>query len=454
MLDEADVIDAVRVLWSQHRDELLEHDRVYNYVRGKYGVPDVPEGATQELKDIARESVKNVLRMVRDAFAEPLRVTGIRAAGSDDNDAAAWGLWQAQKLDARQAEAHRAAVTYGTSYAFIETGGIRLRTPRQAFAVYADPHVDDWPVFALETWMDFTDPKRPLRRGRLVDDEAYYPVTLGAVSRMQLESERSNSTSRRLRPELDGDPIPHGLDHAPVARFINVRDAEDLVEGEVAPLIPEQRAINAVNFDRLVVSRYGAFPQKYVTGWLPESSNALVQASVQRLMAFQDSDVKPGAFPSAQVEPYNSILAEMVVDVAMKAKLPPFGISGNYANLAADALAVIRAPYEAKLSDKRTSFGETWEQALRDYGALNGVLLSDDVEVVWETGEARSYAQVVDGISKLAAAGVPIDTLLDDVPGWTQQRVDAAKGGVRRAQSRAALQLLRGGAQPPEPPAA
>jgi hypothetical protein len=41
--------------------------------------------------------------------------------------------------------------------------------------------------------------------------------------------------------------------------FVNARDAEDLIVGEIAPLLVLQRAINAVNFDRLLTSRFGAF---------------------------------------------------------------------------------------------------------------------------------------------------------------------------------------------------
>lgn len=444
MLTDEEVVDTVRDLWARHRNELADHDRVYNYVNGRFGVPEVPEGASDELKQIARESVKNVLKRVRDAYVHPLTVNGFRAAESAENDAAVWALWQEQKLDARQAEAHRSAVTYGTGFAIIEESGIRLRSPRQVFAVYADPHVDDWPVYALETWVDRSG-KKPMRRGRLFDETHVYPITLGNVTEHQLRAEETESTQRRFTIAVDSDeePSPHGAEQAPVARFVNDRDAESLVVGEVEPLIPKQRAINSVNFDRLVVSRYGAFPQKYVIGWAPATESELVKASVQRLMAFDDDTVKAGAFPAAQVEPYNAILAEMLVDVAMDAMVPPFGLTGSYANLAADALAVIRAPYETKLRSKRASFGETWEQVLTVYAAMKGVSVPADAEVVWDSGEARSYAQVIDGISKLVPAGVPIEALLDDVPGWSQQRITAAQAAIRREAGRSVLDALR-----------
>lgn len=446
MLNDDEVISTVRDLWSRHRDELAEHDRIYNFVRGKYGVPAVPESAGDELQDLARMSVKNVLTLVRDAFSQPLRVVGFRSPTDAENDAEVWRLWQEQKLDARQKEPYRAAVTYGTAYAVISEDGIRFRTPRQVFAVYADAEVDDWPAYALETWIDRSG-KKPVRRGRLFDETHVYEVSLGSLSEHAAKAEQSSSIQRRIIVSIDEEiePKEHGFDHPPVVRFVNDHDAEDLVEGEIAPLISDQKAINAVNFDRLVVSRFGAFPQKYVIGWAPDGPAELAKASAQTLMAFEDSaqDVRVGAFPQATVEGYNSILEEMLVHVAMKSGIAPFGITGSFANLAADAIAQIAKPYQDKLGTKQDSFGESMELVIRTFAALRGVEVPEDAEVVWDETEARSFAQVVDGIVKLNGAGAPIEELLEDVPGWTQQRVQSVRAAIRRAAGGGVLAALR-----------
>lgn len=433
MLTPDEVVSTARDLFSRHRDELATHDRVYNYVRGRYGIPDVPDGAGDELQDIARMSVKNVLSLVRDAFSQNLSVIGFRSPEATENDDV-WDLWQANRLDARQAEAHRSAITYGTAYAVVGDT-LRIRSPRQLFAVYADPQVDEWPVYALETWIDYTE-KKPLRRGILRDDEFEYHVTLGHVTRIQ--GEATDSVSRRLTvtPAVDDDgndiqPAPHGAmvdgePVCPVVRFINSRDAEDMVSGEIEPLIGLQKAINAVNFDRLVVSRFGAFPQRYAIGWAASSKDELVKASMARLMAFDDEEIKVGSFPAASVDPYNSILEEMLTHVAMTAQIP-ISAFGKMANLSADALAMAEAPHQRKLIDKRGSFGESWEQMLRLLGDLNGLKVDAAAEVVWRDTEARAYGAVVDGITKLTASGVPIEVQLDDIPGWSQQRAKAAR---------------------------
>ena len=44
------------------------------------------------------------------------------------------------------------------------------RSPRQLIAVYADPQLDEWPLYALETWVDQSGGKRT-RRGMFIDDQ-------------------------------------------------------------------------------------------------------------------------------------------------------------------------------------------------------------------------------------------------------------------------------------------
>lgn len=453
MLNPDEVADVTRDLWARHRDELPRHDRVHDYVQGTRGRPEVPEGAGDELEDISRLSVKNVLSLVRDAFAQSLAVTGFRSP-TDTENADVWGRWQAARLDARQAEPMRAAIEYGSSYGIV-TDSVRFRSPRQMFAVYSDPHVDLWPVYALETWIDDSE-KRARRLGILYDETHTYPIDLGNVTRVRAgrddRDEETFSRRQTVTPGYDpADAAPHGNEGCPVVRFVNAHDSERIAVGEIEPLIEQQRAINAVNFDRLVVSRFGAFPQRYAIGWAAASSSDLVRASMARLMSFDDEGVKVGAFPAASVEPYNEILEEMLRHVAMTAQIPPLALTGAIENIAAEAAAMIEAPYQRKLASKRESFGESWEQMLRLMAARDGLEVADDAEVIWRDSESRSFAAVVDGITKLANANPALlEVLVDDIPGWSQQQADAARAAIRRSRGTStvldALRQVPGGA--------
>jgi len=222
-----------------------------------------------------------------------------------------------------------------------------------------------------------------------------------------------------------------------VVRFVNRGDVEDLLSGEVEPLEGDQRTLNAINFDRLVVSRFGAFPQKFIMGWAPETGGELAKLSARRVLAFEDSaqDVKAGSFASADVAAYNSLIDEQLAYIATKARVQVHSLTGKLSNVGTETIALIDSPNQRKSAAKRLRFGEAWEQALRKAAEREGVEVPDDAEMVWADTDARSFAQVVDGIVKLASQGVPIETLIDLVPGLSQQKVDVIADAIRVANS-------------------
>jgi hypothetical protein len=306
-----------------------------------------------------------------------------------------------------------------------------------------------WPQYAFETWIDQTDAK-PFRRGVLYDDAVMYPLEFGEVP--VLPRDRNATDVARAAEIRDfGEPVTHGASQCPVVRFVNARDAEDVIVGEIAPLLTLQRAINTVNFDRLLVSRFGAFPQKVISGWSGAESEVL-KASAKRVWTFEDPDVKTQSFPPASMEQYNSVLGEMLEHVAMVAQISPAQVTGKLINVSAEALAAAEANQQRKLQSKRDSFGESWEQTFRLAAEIDGdTTTSEDesAEVVWRDTEARAFGAIVDGIAKLAAAGVPIAELLELIPSLTQQKIQAIKDSVRRGQATQLITALQRPAPPP-----
>ena len=121
MLDDDGVRGIVDDMWRLHLSERTYLDRIYGFTAGQLGAPHIPEGAEVEIKDLARLSIKNVLGLVRDSFTQNLCVTGYKSALAKEN-APAWDMWQRNRMDARQAEVHRPAVTYGASYVVVTEG--------------------------------------------------------------------------------------------------------------------------------------------------------------------------------------------------------------------------------------------------------------------------------------------------------------------------------------------
>ncbi|AEK09820.1 portal protein [Mycobacterium phage ShedlockHolmes] len=458
-LTDAQIVKLVQEMWLLQLTERSQLDRIYEYTKGRRGRPKLPEGASDEVKDIAALSVKNVLRLVRDSFAQNLSVTGYRDLSAQENSAG-WQDWQRNRMDARQAEVHRPAVQYGCAYVTVTPGPDgpewRTRSPRQLLAVYDDPVLDAWPQFALETWVA-TKNAKPHRRAVLYDDLYMYELDLGEVP--VIDKGDGESASKPISVREVEDVIPHhatfnGKPVCPVVRFINDRDADDMIVGEIEPLIGMQQAINYVNFDRLVVSRFGANPQRVITGW-SGSKTEVLKASALRVWTFDDPEVKAQAFPAASLQPYNDVLNEMMQHVAMEAQINPSTIT-SISNVSADALAACEHNMQLKLANKRESFGESWEQVLRLSAAMgDDAETADDAaaEVIWRDTEARSFATVVDGIVKLATAGVPIEFLLPLVPGMTQQQISAIKQAMRGGGTQSLVEKLLSLPQPTEPDA-
>jgi hypothetical protein len=442
-------------MWQMHLSERHEFDRIYEYVKGNFGVPSIPEEASDEVRELALLSVKNVLTLVRDSFAQNLSVVGYRNATANEDDEA-WEIWQRNGMDARQAEIYRPALTYGCSYLTVTPSAsgpiFRPRSPRQILAVYDDPTLDLWPQYAVETWVTQKNAK-PHRRGVLYDSKFMYHLNLGEIS----AGDGAAEVARVNRPisvveieeitehgaTFEGEPV------CPVVRFINCRDADDMIVGEIAPLINLQKAINSVNFDRLLVSRFGANPQRVITGWSGTKQEVL-KSSATRVWTFDDPDVKAQAFPPASVEPYNSIIEEMLQHVAMVAQISPSQVVGKLVNVGPEALAAAEANQQRKLAAKRESFGESWELALRLAAEMIGqptenaeeTIANSGAEAVWRDTEARAFAAVVDGVTKLAASGVPIEHLLTLIPGMTQQQVQGIKEAMRGAQATSLVERL------------
>ena len=243
------------------------------------------------------------------------------------------------------------------------------------------------------------------------------------------------------RAVYDGEGV------CPAVKFVNGGDADSGPLGEVEPLIDSQRALNEVNFDRHIVSRFGAFPQKVITGWTAGPAEVL-KASASRVWTFGDDRVRAAALPAASVEPYNSVLEEIVRHIAQVAQIAPTQIVGQMANLSAEALWAAEASQQRKLDAKRRAFGESWELALHlaVETESGSAAVPHGAEVVWRDTEAHSFGSIVDGVTKLAAQGVPIDLLMTLVPGMTQQQIKAIRDRLGVDPTPSALAAL---ADPP-----
>jgi hypothetical protein len=121
-------------------------------------------------------------------------------------------------------------------------------------------------------------------------------------------------------------------------------------------------------------------------------------------------------------------------------------------NLSAEALAAAESGQRRKIAERETTWGESWEQALRLAASVEGVDVADDAEVRWRDTEARSLAATVDALGKLTQMlGVPPQELWEKVPGVSQQDVERWKATAQSSDAFAQLATLLDGQAEPAP---
>ena len=169
MLNESKAREAVTALLDTHVAERLAFDRIHEYMCPWDSATAVAHiGASMESKnraqhaEIARMSAAPFVSLVVDTYSQSLKVDGFYTREHDH--AAAWQWWQRNKMKARQTGLHRAALTYGTSYASVlpadggEAVHIDVYSPRRMVTYYGDTvglpgrpaSSDEFPMLALE----------------------------------------------------------------------------------------------------------------------------------------------------------------------------------------------------------------------------------------------------------------------------------------------------------------
>lgn len=450
-LSESQARDAAAAILAARKGDEARLDRIDRYIRGEHDRPWQPKSAGREYLALADRARTNWLPLVVDVLAQDLIVEGYRLP-DDPHNAAPWAHWQANGLDARQLGVHRATAGYGWSYGVVLPGlgapVIRGYSPRRMVALYDDPTDDEWPTVA---GLVIPQPRGRGLRMRLYDDLAVYELAAPADSdRLELAA---------------GAPKLHQLGVCPVVRFVNRFDLDGRPVSEVEPLIPMQDRINETVFGLLMAQTYAAFRQRWATGLAiptdPVTGEPVepFSAAVDRLWHATDPAVKFGEFQQTDLSGHLSSLEAGIRHLAAVSQTPPQALSVPISNLSAEALAALQQGHERKVSERKALLGQAWKQVFR----LAALAAGDPPEsadprarVIWRDTEARSLAQTVDALGKLAQMlGVPPQALWERVPGVTTTEVEEwralAAQGDPLAQLSAVLDAQAAGAPAPAP---
>lgn len=419
--------DVVRELVRIRREDRPHLEHVRNYLSGRQAPVYIPRDARREYRWIAEQSNVNVLPLVIDTIAQSLYVEGYRTT-EDGRELEAWEHWQANRMDARQTGVHRAALSYGSAYVMVLPGdrapAWRPYSPLELTAAYADPVNDEWPQYAMTVRRV---PHLKTMSGSLIDATHRYWFTVE-----QVDSEQ---------PRVSLDQVDeHGVGWVPVVRYVNRFDLDGQLLGEVEPLIAMQDQINSTTFNLLMAQQFGAFRQKWVTGFdVPRDEQDRpiepFKAAVNRLFVAEGEQTRFGEFDSTDLKGYLDSRESTLRNLSTVAQVPPHHLIGQMSNLSAEALAAAEVQQTRKVQERKALFGESHEQVLRLSAFVAGDSEAfdrdEDAQVIWRDTEARNLAATVDALGKLTQMlGVPPEVLWERIPGVTAQDVERWKGAA------------------------
>lgn len=458
---KAQALEAVNtVLTSQRLTEKTRLNRIHQALQPNLDFASytattitIPADAPPLMRELARKSETNYLPLLVKTFSQVMKADGYQTVDSV-GETDPWVWWQRNRMDSRQAGLTRSALSYGAAYATVLPGtygrgepgpAISLYSPRKLTALYQDPESDEWPMLAVSVdeqgdgtaIVSLYDEEFVYRFGVDYPNGSFLPVAGLSIS----------YGSGRLTYI---DQQEHGVGVTPVIRY---RD-RNLLAGEesmgiVEPLMTLQERINETTFQMSVTQYFQAFKQRYVLGWVPESTEQELKASAARIWYLDKDpeDIKIGELPGGDVEPYINSRNSAIRDFAAIGQIPAqaLGIDG-ISNISDATLAGLEAAKNRESGEIMTSLGESHEQMLRLCAQIDGnEAAADDYnsEIRWRNFEARSFAQTVDGLGKLATMlGIPAEALLEDVPGFTGQRLERVTEELRRSAATSRIQAL------------
>jgi hypothetical protein len=410
----------------------IQHD---DYYRGKHPLRFASEEFQKYCGERYAGFSDNWVQPVADSPVERLTVTGVKPAGAEKSDAALWGVWQRNGLDA------------DSQLGFLGAGN----AARCFVLVWGDPDDEDTPEVTFEDASSSVVMYKPGSRRRrkaalkswqdgfreyatlYLPDEVWKferPLSKGNPKSPQMAE--ADEVVRAWTPRDTGDepnPQPNPMGRVPMVELPNrpLLAADPI--SDIAGVIAMQDAINLLWMQLFTAADYASLAQRIVTGAeLPkipildangqkvgEKAIDLKQFIKDRILWLENPNAKVDSWPAANLSPFTDVIEVAVGHIAAQTRTPQHYLVGKMANLSGDALIAAETGLVKRAEEKQLWFG----QALREVFELIALARGEDGKadamrsgsVLWKDPQSRNIAQLTDSLLKLKQIGFPFEWL-------------------------------------------
>lgn len=386
------------------------------YYRGEPPRPPwIAEQAYESFLRLLRLTRSNYMGLVVDSTAERLHVEGFRLDDQAKADAETWDIWQANRLDTTFDQALLEALIGGSSYLLVAPPpdgarwpAVYAEHPTQAVVEYVPGTARTVAAAGLKVWEDDTSGEQ-LATLYLPDGlykfKAPKPVAGVAVDQMRW-------SPRRVRGERW--PAPNPLGEVPLVELSNNPRLLTGGVSEIADVVPVQDRIAKTLVDRLMTQDYGAFPQKWATGYPDtdgDGNRNVVDVGRDRLITSDAAETRFGQWEAAPLDPYSAAKREDVKDIASRTRTPAQYLLGEMSNVNGETLKAAESGLVAKVKQRMKPLGDGAERAMVLARKAAGLDVPERIETIWRNPEFRTEGETVDALVKMRTLGVPLEAL-------------------------------------------
>jgi len=383
-----------------------------DYYSGNHPLPWLPAQARAEFRRILAMTRSNYMGLVCDAQVERMTVQGFRIGDSVDADKETWRIFQANNMDSDLDQGFLEAAKCGYAYLMVGPNPRDEKTPRMSVEHPLQTIVETEPgdrrsrAAGLKTWLD--------------------DWTGEVVSRLYLPDwvfgwrGKVSATSGVPQWKPDGEPYRNPVGEVPITELLNNPQLLGGGRSELHDLTDIQDRANKTIADRLITQDYGAFPQKWATGYPEETADGkpnTIDIGRDRMVTSDVKETQFGQWSAAPLDPYSAAKREDVKDIASRSRTPAQYLLGEMSNVNGETLKASESGLVSKVRQRFRGHEDGIEDAARMARRLAGISTDADgsMETIWRDPQYRTIAEVTDAaIKRLQSGGITLRQFRED----------------------------------------
>jgi hypothetical protein len=394
------------------------------YYSGEFDTPWLPAEAQDDFKRIVHMTRSNYMGLVVEAMVERMNLIGFRREGAEDDDKDLWAIWKGNRISTQHNKGLLEAAIHGAFYYMVEPPSPRrpdmpriyVESPTQCIVEHVPGTNRREAAAGLKAWVDewtgmiYATLYTP---DVVVKWEARNPAAT-ASDEIAVEmpgEQRLAELTGMWRPRSDeGEAwvIANPLGTVPLIESPNNPRLLTGGRSEIDDLWPVQDRVNKTIADRMITQDFGAFPQKWASGWPGEDDNGTATDPLimgrKRVVTTDVVETRFGQWEAAALDPYSNAKREDVIDIASRSRTPPHYLISGLASQNSTTLKAAESGLVSKVTQRMADHTDPAADALALACSTIGIDLGDDVEVLWRNPEYRTQAETTDSLIKMKQA--------------------------------------------------